>query len=102
MSNFEPNEKLYKRLSKPYESQEDAAKAIKAFTESVSKLRRKHKIAEVVMGVGVYVEGGGIAATWQCGDRGYTADLAKFLSESLTNELAKDLIDKSTENKEQQ
>lgn len=99
MSEFKPNEKLYKRLSKPYESQEEAAKAIKAFTEAVSKLRRKHKIAEVVMGVGVYVEGGGIAATWQCGDRFNGANLAEFLSESLTKELSKDLIDKSTENK---
>ena len=41
----------YERLSQPFETQEEAEKAMKAFLKGVSKLREKHKISDVLVGI---------------------------------------------------
>lgn len=43
------NPEKYEELSKPFENRQEAEKAIKAFLRAVSKLRDKHKIADVVV-----------------------------------------------------
>lgn len=39
----------YEELSKPFENRQEAEKAIKTFLKAVSKLRDKHKIADMVV-----------------------------------------------------
>jgi hypothetical protein len=41
----------YEKLSKPFDNRQEAEKAIKAFMAAVSKLREKHKIADVVVAI---------------------------------------------------
>lgn len=45
------NPDKYERLSKPFETQEEAEKAMKAFLNAVSKIREKHKIPDVLIGI---------------------------------------------------
>lgn len=46
----------YKRLSTPFESRDEAQRAVEAFTDALSKLRETYHIAELVCQIQVYVK----------------------------------------------
>lgn len=52
-----PNPDLYARMAVPYDSNEAAQAALKAFLLDVAALREKHRIAEVAMIAAAYVGG---------------------------------------------
>jgi hypothetical protein len=50
------NPELYKQMSKPYQSINEATKNVDKFVSGVRKLREKYRIAEVVLVSQVYIE----------------------------------------------
>lgn len=51
---YDPDHDLYKRMSAPYDTAEEAHKAMHDFCAEVRVLREKHRIPEVAMIVGVH------------------------------------------------
>lgn len=51
--------KVYERVSQPHASVDTANDAVTKFFEGIAKLRKRHKIAELLVVAGVYVEGEG-------------------------------------------
>ena len=73
------NPDLYARMAVPYDSDEAAQAALKAFLEDVAALREKHRIAEVAMIAGAYVGGEMVGMTQTLGDQSRSLRLVSLL-----------------------
>ena len=78
-----PNPDLYARMAVPYDSNEAAQAALKAFLEDVAALREKHRIAEVAMIAGAYTGGELVGMTQTLGNQGRSLSLAKALVQNI-------------------
>ncbi len=54
--NFEPNPKLYREMSKPFSSMQEANAALQAFMDELGELRKKHKLPDVYFCVRISYE----------------------------------------------
>ncbi|HEY0658252.1 MAG TPA: hypothetical protein VGD05_07245 [Pyrinomonadaceae bacterium] len=95
---FKENQELYKKMCNPYENTEKAQEAIEKFASAVSKLRKKHRIAEVVQITQVYAMDGEyvskIGATSTFGSELEAIQMTHRACTSLPMSLIKELTQK--------
>lgn len=91
MPKFTPNQQLYEKLSQPV-SVGQAELQLKQFTEAVYKLRKRHKITDVVFIAVVNSENDQTVSTrGQCGDLIKAITYAQYLHASLKSDIVEKL-----------
>lgn len=91
------NSKIYKKLSKPYPSQEAADDALKNFVQALYKLREKHRIPQLVFSAAVHIEKEAVVIHGSTGNPQLCNDIASLLAKKLNDAYIKSLHDELIE-----